>query len=171
VEPGEGKDLGVRTASPTESQVDISRASSVRSENRQNQTIVTAPGRRDSGDSDTQAVRSHGPNGEEILKEPTCSRTSTQATTHSHKAFASDPTLTNVPEHERSQIDAQEHGLAEGSHKSGGHIDGIVQDLKYHVSGAVSTSELPDGRPESEMKNAKEHALGHIHMGKKKFSS
>lgn len=171
VQPGEGKDLGVRTASPTESQADISRANSVRSENRQNQTIVTAPGRRYSGDSDTRALQSHGPNGEKILKEPSSSRTSALANSDSQKAFASDPTLTNVPESYRSGIDTQEDGQTKGSHKSGGHRGGIVQDLKYHVSGAASTSDLPDGRPESEMENAKEHALGHIHMGKKKSGS
>ncbi|KAL6703396.1 Telomerase protein component 1 [Coniothyrium glycines] len=132
VAPSEGKDLGVRTASPIESQADVSRANSVRSENRKGTTVLSAPGRRDSGDSDTKNVRSHGPNGEELLEEPK----------HDH-----------------------------ASHDAKSQIINIVQDVKYHVPGAVSTGELPDGRPESEMKNAKEHALGRLHMGKNKTSS
>jgi hypothetical protein len=48
-------------------------------------------------------------------------------------------------------------------------MDGVMQGLKYHVSGATSTGQLPDGQPESEMKNVKEHALGHL--GKMKSSS
>jgi hypothetical protein len=55
-------------------------------------------------------------------------------------------------------VEARPHEEATGPHRSGGPIEAI----KYHISGAASTSDLPDGRPESEMKNIKEHALGHL---------
>lgn len=174
VEPSEDKDLGVRTGSPTDSQADISRASSVRSQNKKNETIVTAPKRRDSNDSDdsdTKDVRPHGPNGEEVLKLPS-PWTNAEASGNGPAAPAPGPTLPSHAEASSSpESDSRPQDQIAVSHESGGHAAGIVQDLRYHISGAVSTSELPDGRPESEMKNAKEHALGHLHMGKKKTTS
>ncbi|KAH7359850.1 hypothetical protein BKA66DRAFT_573958 [Pyrenochaeta sp. MPI-SDFR-AT-0127] len=172
VEPSEDKDLGVRTGSPTDSQADISRASSVRSENKKNEPIITAPTRRDSDDSDTKDVRSHGPDGEEILKLPSpwtnaeASGNSPTTTTNSDSALQSHTEALGSTESE-----SKPPNHISGSHKNGGLVEGKVQGLKYHISGAASTSELPDGRPEREMKNAKEHALGHLHMGKKKTSS
>jgi len=170
VEPGEGKDLGLRTASPENSQSNLSKANSVRSQNEKKPNIVSAPGRKDSDDSDTAAVRAHGPNGEQKIHGPMSTRTSTAA---SGSGGGSEGTL--LP----SQVDgsdanvdgrSREHDTGTtGSHTSGDSVAGIVQNLKYHVSGAPSTSELPDGRPESEMKNMKEHALGH--MAKRKPNS
>ncbi|USP75454.1 hypothetical protein yc1106_02728 [Curvularia clavata] len=148
VEPSEGKDLGVRRASPTNTQTDVSRASSVRSENKKNATLVSAPGGRnseDSGESDTKDVRAHGPNGEQIVTEP--SESTTDAANESKRTDES------------------------GEQQDRGIVGEVARDIKYHVSGAASTSELPDGKPESEMKDAKEHALGHLHIGKKKTSS
>jgi hypothetical protein len=55
------------------------------------------------------------------------------------------------------------------SHRGTRHVEKLIDNVKYHVSGAASTGELPDGRPESEMKNAKEHQLGHL--GKSKLSN
>ncbi|CBX94618.1 hypothetical protein LEMA_P116210.1 [Plenodomus lingam JN3] len=163
VEPSEGKDLGVRSASPPNDPPHVSRANSIRSENKKNATTVRAPGRRDSGDSDTRHVRSHGPNGEEVL---------TSSPRASVEASGSTPiTPSNLDGTRGIHIASKPPTQDTESHKSDGHATGIVQGLKYHVSGAASTGELPDGRPESEMKNAKEHGLGHVHMGKKKSSS
>jgi hypothetical protein len=172
VEPSEGKDLGVRTASPTNPQSDISRAASVRSENKQNPNMVNAPGKRDSGDSDTKHVRPHGPNGEEIVTETTGSRTGAEANGSGPTAAASEPTLSgHVGGPSSTAGDARSEDQSTGSHQGGGHLEDIAQNPKYHISGAASTNDLPGGRPESEMKNAKEHALGHMHFGSKKTSS
>ncbi|CAN9270417.1 unnamed protein product [Alternaria alternata] len=172
VEPSEDKDLGVRTASPPNADSDISRANSVRSENKNNANIVNAPGRRDSGDSDTKDVRSHGPNGEEVLTEPNGSRASTEASGSGSTAPASHPTLSNrLDNSSNAASDSQGIDQPTGSHKSGGHVSGVAESLKYHISGAAHTNDLPDGKPESEMKDAKEHGLGHMTFGKKQSSS
>jgi hypothetical protein len=168
VEPSESKDLGLRTASPETSETNLSKANSIRSENDKKTNIISATGRKDSDDSDTGAVRAHGPNGEEIVQGPVSGRTSTEArgSEGDPGASASEPLLpSQVDGTESTNVGDRSREQASGSHKSGGKLEA----LKYHVSGAASTSELPDGRPESEMKNMKEHALGHL--GKKKASS
>lgn len=167
VEPSEDKDLGVRTASPP---ADVSRANSVKSENKQNPTIIKAPGRRDSGDSDTKQVRSHGPNGEDVLL--SSPRASGEASGSGPATIASNATLPGHTDGLGSTgagPSPQTQDTESRKDESRGH--GIVQGLKYHVSGAASTSELPGGKPEGEMKTAKEHALGHLHLGKDKSSS
>ncbi|KAH9870866.1 hypothetical protein J1614_006438 [Plenodomus biglobosus] len=168
VEPSEDKDLGVRSASPPNEPPHSSRANSIRSENKKNATTVKAPGRRDSGDSDTKHVRSHGPNGEDILL--SSPRASVEASESGGRPATCEAATTMS-----SNLDGTRGiaGLAQKSesHNSNESGSGVVHGLKYHVSGAASTGELPDGRPESEMKNAKEHGLGHMHMGRKKSSS
>ncbi|KAF1936806.1 hypothetical protein EJ02DRAFT_74609 [Clathrospora elynae] len=172
VEPSEGKDLGVRTASPPGSQNDISRANSVKSDNKNNTNLVNTPARKDSDDSDTKNVRSHGPDGEEVLHLPNSSRTSVEASGSGPAAAVSDPTLlSHVDGAGGTASDSKTADKSTGSHKSGAHVGGVAQSLKYHVSGAASTGDLPGGKPESEMKDAKEHTLGHMHLGKKKSSS
>ncbi|KAF1838897.1 hypothetical protein BDW02DRAFT_515659 [Decorospora gaudefroyi] len=183
VEPSEGKDLGVRKASPVHAQSDISRASSVRSENKKEPTILDAPGKRDSGESDTKRVQPHGPNGEHLLLlDPNGSAISgTSAETNGSgpagaaAAAAAAAYNSTLPGHaEGSGSTASDSSSLDqrgGPHQSGGHIEGIVQDVKYHVSAAAKTSELPDGKPESELHNVKEHALGHMRLGKQKTSS
>ncbi|KAH8725627.1 phosphatidylinositol-3,4,5-trisphosphate 3-phosphatase [Phaeosphaeriaceae sp. PMI808] len=172
VEPGEGKDLGLRTASPENSDINLSKANSIRSEPEKPHHIISVPSRKNSGESDTEAVRAHGPNGEDHIQGPSSTRISTEAsgsacgpepgTSRSRRPSQVDGTDTEV------QRISREHGAE--SHKSGGgHAETIVHGLKYHASGAASTGELPDGQPESEMKNMKEHGLGHL--GKKKTSS
>jgi hypothetical protein len=164
VEPNEGKDLGLRNASPAESETNVSKANNVREENEQNPIIVKAPGRRGSDESDVKVVQSHGLDGEDV-SEPIGARASVGAsgTGTGSAASASQPMLSSQVDGTASTEDSvslhHHHGEP---HRSGGHIEGLVQGLKYHVSGAASTSDLPDGRPESEMKTAKEHALGHL---------
>ncbi|KAF2127505.1 hypothetical protein P153DRAFT_319753 [Dothidotthia symphoricarpi CBS 119687] len=162
VEPSEDKDLGLRKASPPNSTTNVSKANSIRDENEQNKPFVTVPGRRDSGDSDTRHVRPHGPNGETTIQDPIVD-TSGSGSGSGNFALPSQVDGTNA------DLRSQEQAIE--SHKSGGHFGGTVQDLKYHVSGAASTSDLPDGRPENEMKDAKDHGLGHLTLGKKKTSS
>lgn len=171
VEPGEGKDLGLRSASPENSETNLSKANSVRSQNAENKNIVNAPGRKDSDDSDTNAVRSHGPNGEEIVHGPKSARTSMEASAGGDvsRASASQTQLPSQVDGAHTNVDETPREQTAGSHKSGGHVEGIVQGLKYHVSGAASTNDLPDGRPESDMKTKKEHVLGHLE--KKKHGS
>ncbi|KAH7084497.1 hypothetical protein FB567DRAFT_604400 [Paraphoma chrysanthemicola] len=172
IEPSEGKDLGLRTASPETSEANLSKANSIRSENGQNPTIVTAPGRKDDNESDTTGLRSHGPNGEDIVQEPVSARPSAEVSASASRSgvTASQPL---PPSHTDSTTDTDTKdrslGHDDGSHNVGDHPAGIVQGLKYHVSGAASTGELPDGRPESEMKTVQEHVLGHL--GKMKSSS
>lgn len=147
VEPSEGKDLGLRTSSPSDTSV--SKASSIRSQNGQ---VLTAT--RDSEDSDTKDVKAHGPDGEEVVKEPSSASGSGSGP---DAPFASHPTLP-------SQVDgtSNEDGRVRPPEHKG--LAGIVQGVQH-----VSTSSLPDGKPEEELKTAKEHALGHL--GKKKTSS
>lgn len=164
VEPGEGKDLGLRTASPVDSEANLSKANSIRDENEKQPNLVTAPGRRASDESDVRLVRSHGPDGEELVHEPASERTTeASGSGGGSEASASQPLLpSHVDGTESTRAHPHFHHHDAGSHKSGGHIEGIAQGLKYHVSGAASTNDLPGGRPESEMKTAKEHVLGHL---------
>lgn len=158
VEPSESKDLGLRTASPDSAEANLSKANSVRSQNDKRPNLVSAPGRKDSDDSDTKDVRSHGPNGEEIVPEPKLSTgpSGTGGASGADTLHAIPPSQSDGATDTESASTTR--GMKDGSHKSGGPIEAI----KYHVSGAVSTNDLPDGRPESEMKNIKEHALGHL---------
>ncbi|KAJ4405250.1 Telomerase protein component 1 [Didymella pomorum] len=171
VEPSEGKDLGLRSSSPDDSELDVSQTEAIKSANEQNRTTVPVPGRRGSDasdDSDTKNVRSHGPNGEEVLQYPMSTRASMEA---SGKKTESSITAS------RPAKSGQTDGVAattsrpasRESHRGTRHVEKLIDNVKYHVSGAASTGELPDGRPESEMKNAKEHQLGHL--GKSKLSN
>lgn len=171
VEPSEGKDLGLRSSSPDDSELDVSQTEAIKSANEQNKTTVPVPGRRNSDtsdDSDTKDVRSHGPNGEEVLQYPMSSTNSTEASdkTTESPATASQPAMTG-------QVDGTtattSRPASRESHRGTRHIEKLIDNVKYHVSGAASTGELPGGRPENEMKNAKEHQLGHL--GKSKLSN
>lgn len=162
VEPSEHKDLGLRTASPHDSDGKISKANSVRSENKKKKPFVKIPGRRDSEDSDTAYVRSHGPNGEAVVDAPVSGHAGTI-----HRGGESGPstepaTLGNAGTSASTEMHANSEAGAGDSHTVKGHVHGLVQDVKYHVSAAASTGDLPGGRPESEMKTVKEHALGHL---------
>ncbi|EOA87762.1 uncharacterized protein SETTUDRAFT_47210 [Exserohilum turcica Et28A] len=171
VEPSEGKDLGVRTASPTNAESDISRANSIRSENKKKPVTVKMPGKRDSEDSDTKDVRPLGPNGEEVVAEPKDSSDGGQVDGSGPAAARSDNTLPGaVTGTSAPASDSESQHQSVGSPATGVN-GGVAGEADYHMSGAAATGDLPDGRPESEMKDAKEHGLGHLHFGKKKTSS
>ncbi|KAF1926955.1 uncharacterized protein M421DRAFT_422189 [Didymella exigua CBS 183.55] len=171
VEPSEGKDLGLRSSSPDNLELDVNQTEAIKRANEKNKTTVPVPDRRnsdESDDSDTRDVRSHGPNGEEVLQYPRSTRTSIEASDKKSDSYttASQPTIL-------SQTDGvaatTSRPSSRGSHRGASHVEKLIDNVKYHVSGAASTSELPDGRPESEMKSAKEHQLGHL--GKSKLSN
>lgn len=171
VEPSEGKDLGLRSSSPDDSELDVSQTEAIKGANEQNKTTVPVPGRKGSDasdDSDTKDVRSHGPNGEQVLTSPTSTRTSMEASTQkTHSAAtASQPA---IPGQTDGTTATSSRPASRESHRGTRHVEKLIDNVKYHVSGAASTSELPDGKPESEMKNAKEHQLGHL--GKSKLSN
>jgi hypothetical protein len=175
VEPSEGKDLGLRSSSPDDSEVDVSHTEAIKNANEKNKTTIRVPGRRNSGesdDSDTKDVRSHGPNGEEVLQYPmpTAPETAPEAAANGNEnelqETASQPTL---PSQSDGTTTAGSRPPSSESHRGTRHVGKLIDNVKYHVSGAASTSELPDGRPENEMKNAKEHQLGHL--GKSKLSN
>jgi hypothetical protein len=170
VEPSEGKDLGLRTSSPHDSDVEVNHTDAIKSANEKGKTTVKVPGRRNSGesdDSDTRDVRSHGPNGEDIINDPITTGTSAEA---SSNASGSQPhaSLPMLPSQSTTLSSSPQEPATE-SHRGGRHVGKLIDNVKYHVSGAASTSELPDGKPENEMKNAKEHGLGHV--GKSKLSN
>jgi hypothetical protein len=168
VEPSEGKDLGLRTSSPNDSDVNVNVTSSVRDENAKNRTVVKMPGRRDSDDSSTKDVRSDAAPGQETLKE-TIARNAGEATGGSNgsgsgsEAMASQPVLSAEPE--RSGLASEAPAQETKPHEKGHDMEGAVQNPTFHVSGAVSTNDLPDGRPEGDMETAKQHGLGHLSRG------
>jgi hypothetical protein len=137
VEPSEGKDLGLRTSSPPDSTTNVSKASSIKSNkssqsNKSQKPILTAP---DPQEDSTEGVRSHGPNGEEIIECPV-----------------------DGTEESETGKDTTRHSQSPGT-TSGG-VKGIIN---------VCTGDLPGGKPEEEMKDAKDHAL--FHMSKRKSTS
>lgn len=157
VTPNDGKDIGMRISSPTGSNTDISRASSVKSQNAEQIPHVLTKPFRSSEDSDTKAVKPHGLDGEDVIREP-------------RDGSGSGPT-SGAPAPPSTHL-----GLLTSSNEA---VDGGTQSLQAHhpsevegiVSGVqhISTDDLPDGRPEAEMKDAKEHGL--FHLGKKKPTS
>ncbi|KAF2017975.1 hypothetical protein BU24DRAFT_162685 [Aaosphaeria arxii CBS 175.79] len=160
VAPSEGKDLGLRTSSPVDSTADISKASSVKS-GKSAHAILTAPSPQEGS---AACVRSHGPNGEDTIEDPG------DASGSGPDEQTQSPT---PPRLATEQVD----GTAQTKASAGP----SMQPVKSHESdssgiqtGAVSqysTDSLPDGKPESELKNAKEHVLFHIGHKKKHMSS
>lgn len=148
VAPSERKDLGLRTASPVDSTANLSRASSMKSGKSQHE-ILTAP---DPNESSVDVVRSHGPNGEEVIKEP-----SSASGSESDNATSS------------SLAGAQLDGIAQSKAKSDTALQVKSPELSSNGGGTilqVATGDLPGGKPEDEMKDAKDHNI--FHMGKKK---
>ncbi|KAF2467324.1 phosphatidylinositol-3,4,5-trisphosphate 3-phosphatase [Lindgomyces ingoldianus] len=156
VAPSEEKDLGLRTSSPAGSSVDISKASSVKSQH----TVFTAP---DPHENSTAGVRSHGLSGEETIETPS-----------SGSGPSGLPTCRNQsPSSASAQLDGTWPAQGKTKPETGGsnthspasnHDDvaGIVGGIQH-----ISTGDLPGGRPEEEMKTANEHSLGRLGYAKK----
>jgi protein-tyrosine phosphatase len=149
VAPDEDKKLGLRTSSPIDSTTNVSKASSIQSATIENkpQQILPLPGL-NSPDSDTEDVKPHGPNGEEIVH---------------HK---DDPEAKNVlgkgePEinHEPllpSQIDGTTHSQA------GDDAAQRVQSPEAYSSADGGTASGAYNIPTDGLQTVKEHTLGSL---------
>lgn len=160
VTPSEGKDLGLRTSSPTQSNTNISKASSINSQSAESTPhVLTTPGR-GSQDGGTKDVEAHGPNGEAVVEEPG------GATGSGSGPETAGPSPLSQPDGTAESKECSDIGQrvrSPESHMSGG--EGIVSGVQH-----ISTDELPGGQPEDELKTAKEHSLGHL-AKKKSMSS
>ena len=134
---GMGRDLGLRVQSP--SSADVSKASSIKSA----KSEKTA---KNDDDDPVAGVRVHGPDGEEHIPHLGISPLSTSEPNLA-ASTDSNPTSPVGPEGTR--------------HLDLAGVLGTVTGAKH-----ISTSELPDGRPEREMKNSKEHLLGNVKRSK-----
>jgi protein-tyrosine phosphatase len=152
VSPSDGKDLGLRTSSPSVSDADVSRASSIKSQN----AIVTAP--RPRADT-TEGMRSHGPNGEKTVEPP-----STGSGAESSSSDGS-PISTDEPSEGTTHTESMQPGGGSASQPADSRT-GVVGGVQH-----VSTDDLPGGRPEKDLKTATEHALGHLKLAKKVHAS
>lgn len=163
VTPSEGKDIGIRLASPSGSNTDVSGSSSVKEQAVEQVSQVVSKPIRTSEDSDTKDVKPHGPNGEETIAiEDPCGAN----IGGSGSGNVASPTSLNqtdgTGQAKSDGIFDKREPLSE-SHKSG--VEGIVTGVQH-----VPTDDLPDGRPEGEMKDAKEHHLFHLGKNKKESS-
>ena len=136
VEPGEGKDLGLRSSSPNDSQVDVNQTGAIKSANEQNKTEVPVPNRRDSDDSDTKDVRALGPNGEEILQYPMPAKAETKPSESSvnTRTDASQPPAMNQTE---GTAAVGSRPASRESHRGTHHLGKMVDNVRNHVSGAT----------------------------------
>ncbi|ORY18645.1 hypothetical protein BCR34DRAFT_322782 [Clohesyomyces aquaticus] len=90
VAPSEGKDLGLRTESPVDSSVNVSKASSINEEvsKASPQAILTAPAPHEDG---TEGVRSHGPSGEDTIETPSSGSGSGPSESPTSRTLSSSP--------------------------------------------------------------------------------
>jgi protein-tyrosine phosphatase len=152
VTPSEGKDLGLRTSSPTESSTDLSKASSVKSQVAEGTSKLLLKPNRDSQDSDTKDVKAHGPDGEDMVKEPSGSGGGSGPVADPH------PTL---PSERVGVVESKADNEAAGQRMQGSTT--AADGEQKHMGN------LADGQPTHMLKTAKEHGLGHV--GKKKPTS
>ncbi|KAI9705357.1 MAG: Telomerase protein component 1 [Bogoriella megaspora] len=147
--PEENKDLGLRIASP--SSASVSRASSVK------HTVLKIPEEEASeltgvrsdvneGNDTEEALRAKGPLPlSRDLPPPgaTASETALPAAVESSAAKEMDPGSPTQTVQSPASID--------------GPVEGIVKGTKH-----ISTEDLPDGKPEGDLKTSSEHTLGHL---------
>ncbi|KAL3418310.1 dual specificity phosphatase [Phlyctema vagabunda] len=164
-----GRDLGLRTESPRSAEV--SKASSIKSNTR-----------KDGDDDSVEGVKSSGPAGEETLEVDTNDLPQPKGNGSEPTLAAVDAgldTASNTTPRRGSDVDQ----TTSAGPDSGLHIDtsrtepSLIQkqnsnsspDVAGIISGVsqISTSELPDGVPENELKTAKNHKLGHLKSLKK----
>ncbi|KAH7052146.1 hypothetical protein B0J12DRAFT_698825 [Macrophomina phaseolina] len=151
-----GKDLGLRTETPPGGSPNLSKASSVKSQNsaKGSSLFVT-----EDSINETMGLKSHGPTGEQIIKAGSSSES--EESSPARNVQQPIPTV-STPELSASGIDAQDQAAS----KRPDPMAGVVQGKEH-----VSTGSLPDGVPEKEMKTAHPHALGHIKLTKGSHSS
>lgn len=136
VEPSEGKDLGLRSSSPNDSQVDVNQTGAIKSANEQNKTGVPLPNRRDSDDSDTKDVRPLGPNGEEILQYPMPAKTETKhfESSGNTRTDTSQPPATKQTE---GTAVVGSRPASRESHRGTHHLGKMIDNVKNQVSGTT----------------------------------
>jgi hypothetical protein len=163
VTPADGKDLGLRTSSPTESKMNVSKASSINSQQGMNE-ILTAPNQNtQDAHPIVHGVKSHGPNGEEMVKEPSGASSGSGPEEGSASRSTFFPT--------NAQVDGTAPASLQSEAPRKESTDGLprVQSPESDpsvtsgiVSGLQHTGTLPDGKPVSKLKTAKEHTIGHM---------
>ncbi|EME47229.1 hypothetical protein DOTSEDRAFT_69247 [Dothistroma septosporum NZE10] len=138
------KKLGLRTAT-TES-ASVSRASSMR-EDKDSPT--------DSPKDELDTVRAVGPDGRDLV-----------GTTHDSRQGSS----SEQEQSDSGTTDVVKQLKSEGSlAQPGAPITGMTDTARGHIS--TSTSEVPGGRAEEKLKDAREHAIGSVGLSKKDHSS
>jgi len=137
--PGLGKDLGLRTESPMSA--DVSKASSIKSEDL-----------KDADDSSVEGVKPSGPTGEEDLD------VDMDALPQPH---------TNVSEPTLAAVNAGLDTASATTPQRGSEVQdsNSPTDLNHSSTTgtlAISTADLPGGVPEDQLRDAKDHHIGHF---------
>ncbi|KAF2004761.1 hypothetical protein P154DRAFT_458843 [Amniculicola lignicola CBS 123094] len=162
IEPGESRDLGLRTSSPPESSENVSKASSIKSQH--TVSVMTAPGPHENS---TDGVRSHGPAGEEHIAPANEAAPAPETMIIAAPSAGSGPVGNTVssPSAGSVQVDGSvnnDKALDDGRALDKQGVAGLANNYGVDGTQHVSTGDLPDGIPEAEMKTANEHALGHL---------
>ncbi|KAF2193098.1 hypothetical protein K469DRAFT_652922 [Zopfia rhizophila CBS 207.26] len=151
VAPSEGKDLGLRIASPVESSADLSKASSVKSQN----AVLTAP---EPHENTTNGVRSHGPNGETEIQTPSGGSGSPEQSLPTRTLpVANDPMSPSLT---HAQLNSTLHAQSKDELAPG--TSSMPREQSPESGIVISTGDLPDGKPKEEVKTASEQSLGHL---------
>ncbi|KAF4533858.1 Protein-tyrosine phosphatase receptor/non-receptor type [Lasiodiplodia theobromae] len=148
-EPSErnGKELGLRTETPPGGSPSLSKASSVRTQNSANNSGMVST---EDTINETMGLKTHGRGGEQIVQ-ATSSSSEESSPIRTEKPQVI-PTISN-PELASNGIAAKDQAAGASTEPTAGIVQG-----KEHVS----TSSLPGGVPEEEMKTAHPHGLGHM---------
>ncbi|KAF2502839.1 hypothetical protein BU16DRAFT_554871 [Lophium mytilinum] len=146
-DPSEGRDLGLRKETPIGSSSDVSTTSNVKS---QAGTI----GAHDGQDDVHEGLRAHGPNGEENIEEPSSAES---ASTPGPLPLSKD-----LPQPAATPAGSSAPASAVPSVQS----PETTAEPSMGITG-VSTGDLPDGKPESELKTPSGHSLGHLGLRSK----
>ncbi|KAF2817379.1 uncharacterized protein BDZ99DRAFT_505118 [Mytilinidion resinicola] len=146
-DPSEGKDLGLRKETPMGSSSDVSTASNVKSQ------VGTVPAH--DGQDDVHAgLRAHGPNGEEQIEEP--------SSADSASAPGPLPLSKDLPQPAAPPAESSAPASAVPRVQS----PETINEPSTSITG-VSTGDLPDGKPESELETPSGHSLGHLGLRSK----
>ncbi|KAK7725722.1 Telomerase protein component 1 [Botryosphaeria dothidea] len=149
-----GKDLGLRTETPLGGSPNLSKASSVRSQNSAKGAGLVST---EDAINETMGLRTHGRDGEQIVK---AGSSSSEESSPSRNEQQVTPTISN-PELTASGIAVQDQAAKQQAEPTAG----VVQGQEH-----VSTSSLPGGVPEDKMKTAHPHGLGHMKHTKESSS-
>ncbi|KAL1621193.1 Telomerase protein component 1 [Diplodia seriata] len=141
------KELGLRTETPPGGSPNLSKASSVKTQNSAGTSGLVST---EDTINETMGLKTHGREGEEIVQ--ASSSSSEDASPIRTGQSQPTPTISN-PELASNGIAAQDQAAKPSTEPTAGVVHG-----KEHVS----TGSLPGGVPEEEMKTAHPHQLGHM---------